>query len=66
MVRALRDFARREDVVVGTKFLPRTQEEIRSVISGQQRIERTVNTSPKNLGIEYIDPYIYHMWDYQT
>lgn len=64
--RALRDFARREDVVVATKFLPRTQEEIRDGISGQQHIEQMVNTSLKNLGMEYIDLYIYHMWDYQT
>ena len=33
--RALRDFARREDVVVATKFLPRTQEEIAAGVSGQ-------------------------------
>ena len=31
--RALRDFAKREDVVVATKFLPRTQEEIAAGVS---------------------------------
>ena len=36
--RALRDFSKREDVVVATKFLPRTQEEIEAVLSGQQYI----------------------------
>ena len=64
--RALRDFARREDVVVATKFLPRTQEEIAGGVSGQQHIERMVNTSLRNLGLDYIDLYIYHMWDYAT
>ena len=64
--RALRDFARREDVVVATKFLPRTQEEIAAGVSGQQHIENMVNTSLRNLGLDYIDLYIYHMWDYQT
>ena len=64
--RALRDFAKREDVVVATKFLPRTQEEIAAGITGQQHIEQMVNTSLKNLGIDYIDLYIYHMWDYET
>ena len=64
--RALRDFARREDVVVATKFLPRTPEEIAQGISGQQHIETMVNTSLKNLGMDYIDLYIYHMWDYET
>ena len=64
--RALRDFAKREDVVVATKFLPRTQEEIAAGISGQEHIERMVNTSLRNLGMDHIDLYIYHMWDYQT
>ena len=64
--RALQDFARREDVVVATKFLPRTQEEIANHISGQQHIENMVNTSLKNLRMDYIDLYIYHMWDYET
>ena len=49
--RALRDFARREDVVVATKFLPRTQEEIAGGASGQQHIETLVNTSLRNLGL---------------
>ena len=44
--RALRDMARRGDVVVATKFLPRTDEEI--------------------LGMDYVDLYIYHIWDYKT
>lgn len=64
--RAIRDFAKREDVVVATKFLPRTQEEIASGITGQQHIEQMVNTSLKNLELDYIDLYIYHMWDYET
>lgn len=25
-----------------------------------------VNTSLKNLGLDYVDLYIYHMWDYET
>ena len=38
--RALRDFANREDVVVATKFLPRTPEEIGKGIAGQQQIAK--------------------------
>ena len=64
--RALRDFARREDVVVATKFLPRTQEEIAAGISGQEHIRNMVDTSLRNLGMDHIDLYIYHMWDYET
>ena len=64
--RALRDFTRREDVVVATKFLPRTQEEIEAGITGQRHIERMLDKSLENLGLDYVDLYIYHMWDYQT
>ena len=64
--RAIKDFAKREDVVIATKFLPRTPEEIQQGISGQEHIERMINTSLKNLGLDYIDLYIYHMWDYET
>lgn len=64
--RALRDFARRDEVVVATKFLPRTDEEIEAGISGAQHIERMLDKSLENLGMDYVDLYIYHMWDYRT
>ena len=64
--RAIRDFAKRDDVVIATKFLPHTREEIDSGITGQQHIEQMINTSLKNLGLDYVDLYIYHMWDYET
>lgn len=64
--RALRDFARREDVVVATKFLPRTNEEIEAGVSGQEHIRRMLDRSLENLGMDYVDLYIYHMWDWQT
>lgn len=64
--RALRDYAKREETIVATKFLPRTQEEIESGITGQQHIERMIDLSLANLGMDYVDLYIYHMWDYQT
>ena len=64
--RALKDFAERDNVVVATKFLPRTPEEIAAGVTGQQHIEQMINTSLKNLGMDYVDLYIYHMWDYET
>ena len=64
--RALRDFARRDEVVVATKFLPRTQDEIEAGITGQQHIERMLDKSLENLGMDHVDLYIYHMWDWQT
>lgn len=64
--RALKDFAKRDEVVVATKFLPRTAEEIEAGILGKQHIEQMLNKSLQNLGMDYVDLYIYHMWDYQT
>ncbi len=64
--RALRDFAKRDDVVVATKFLPRTQEEIDNGITGRQHVENMINTSLRNLGMDHVDLFIYHMWDWQT
>ena len=64
--RSLRDFAKREDVVVATKFLPRTPEEIEAGITGQQHIQRMLDKSLGNLGMDYVDLYIYHMWDWNT
>ena len=64
--RAVKEFAKREDVVIATKFLPRTPEEIQAGVSGQQHIQRMIDTSLRNLGLDYVDLYIYHMWDYAT
>ena len=64
--RALGDFAKRDEVVVATKFLPRTNEEIEAGISGQEHIRRSLEKSLQNLGMDHVDLYIYHMWDHQT
>ena len=64
--RALKHFARRDEVVVATKFLPRTPADIQAGITGQQHIERMIDKSLENLGMDYVDLYIYHMWDWNT
>ena len=64
--RALRDMAKRDDVVLATKFLPRTPAQIAEGISGKQAIARSLDLSLQNLGMDYIDLYVYHIWDYNT
>ena len=64
--KALRELARRDDFVIATKFTPRTQEEIDNRVTGQKHIENYLDQSLKNLGLDYVDLYIYHMWDYHT
>ncbi len=64
--RALRDMAKREDVVLATKFLPRTRQQISEGVSGQQAITQSLDLSLKNLGMDHIDLFIYHIWDYNT
>ena len=63
---AIKENASRENVVIATKFLPRSEDEIKNNVSGQEHIHNMVEKSLNNLGLDYIDLYIYHMWDYNT
>ena len=60
--RALKTLAKREDVVVATKFLPRTPEQIQAGITVSGHIEQMLNQSLENLGMDYVDLYILHRW----
>jgi aryl-alcohol dehydrogenase-like predicted oxidoreductase len=64
--RTIKEYTDREDMVVATKFLPRSQDDIKNNISGQEHIKQMANKSLENLGLDYIDLYIYHMWDFNT
>src|SRR5699024_1330738 len=64
--KALGQLAKRGDVVIATKFLPRTEEERKNKVSARDHIEGSLNASLNNLGMDYVDLYIYHMWDYHT
>ena len=64
--KALKEFARREDVVIATKYLPRNPSQIEAGISAREHIENCLNGSLERLQTDYIDLYILHMWDYNT
>jgi len=63
---ALRSLAKRDEYVIATKFTPRTPKEIEDGVNGQTHIKNYIDMSLKNLGMDYVDLYIYHMWDYNT
>ena len=52
--RALREMAKREEVVLATKFLPRTAAQIAEGISGKQAIARSLDQSLRNLSLIHI------------
>ena len=61
--RALHAFSRRQDVVVATKFLPRTDAQIAAGIDGRTHIRSCLEQSLRNLNMDYVDLYICHKWD---
>ncbi len=63
---ALKKYLPRDKAVIATKFLPRTPQEINENVSGQEHIRHMLDKSLMNLGTDYVDLYIYHMWDYNT
>lgn len=63
---ALKKCISRDKAVIATKFLPRTPQEINENVSGQEHVKRMLDKSLINLGTDYVDLYIYHMWDYNT
>jgi len=64
--KAIKELTKRENVVIATKFSPRTQEEIEQGISGQQHVYNCLEASLKRLNMDYVDLYIYHQWDFNT
>lgn len=52
--RALSSMAARDDVVVATKFLPRTDEEIENGVSGQQHVRDNLDMSLRHLGMDHV------------
>lgn len=64
--RALKDFARREDVVLATKvFFPMRKTPTAGGLS-RKAILAEIDNSLRRLGTDYVDLYQIHRWDYAT
>ena len=64
--RAIKEYSKREDVVIATKFMPRSQVQIDQGVSAREHIETCLNNSLKRLQMDYVDLYILHRWDNVT
>ncbi len=65
--RALRDFAKTGRRGGGHQIpRPLPRGEIAAGVTGQQHVENFLDRSLQHLGMDYVDLYIYHMWDYTT
>ncbi len=64
--RALRDFASRDDVVIATKaFYPMGAGPNRGGLS-RKHLMSAIDASLRRLGVDYVDLYQIHRWDYET
>ena len=64
--RAIRELTNRDKVILATKYTPRNTEELLQKYTGAQWIEKCVDDSLMRLGMDSIDLYIMHSWDYET
>jgi 1-deoxyxylulose-5-phosphate synthase len=64
--RALRDFARRDEVVVATKVYHAMRPEPNGKGLSRKAIMGEIDASLKRLGMDYVDLYQTHRWDYET
>lgn len=65
--RAIRDFAKRDEVVIATKLNhPMHKEDPNSAGLSRKSVLREIDASLKRLGTDYIDLYQIHRYDYST
>ena len=64
--RALRDFARREEIVLATKLYSPMNDDPNHRGLSRLHIMRSIEDSLRRLGTDYIDLYQIHRWDYET
>jgi len=64
--RALKEFAKREDVVIATKVHGKMREDPNGGGLSRKAILNEIDNSLKRLGTDYVDLYQIHRWDYET
>lgn len=64
--RALRDYAKRDEVVIATKVHGRMQPGPNGAGLSRKAIMSEIDHSLQRLGTDYVDLYQIHRWDYQT
>jgi len=64
--RALKDYAKRDEVVVATKVFIRMHEGPNGAGLSRKAIMSEIDKSLTRLGMDYVDLYIIHRWDYNT
>ena len=64
--RAIRDFARREEVVIATKAHGRMRPDVNGAGLSRKAIFSEIDASLKRLGMDYVDLYQTHRWDNET
>src|SRR6478672_6733483 len=63
---ALRDFGRRDELVIATKVHGRMHDGPNGAGLSRKAIMAEVDHSLQRLGTDYVDLYIIHRWDYET
>ena len=64
--RAIKDFARREEVVIATKVYGRMRPGPNGAGLSRKAIMAEIDASLQRLGTDYVDLYQIHRWDYDT
>ena len=64
--RAIRDFARRDEVVIATKVFGRMRPGPNGAGLSRKAIFAETDASLTRLGMDYVDLYQIHRWDYDT
>ncbi|QYD73723.1 aldo/keto reductase [Paraburkholderia edwinii] len=64
--RALRDFTKRDDVVIATKVFYRMRAAANGAGLSRKAIFNEIDNSLRRLGTDYVDLYQIHRWDYGT